>query len=42
MKKLTGILLIAFVAGAIGSCKPKEKCPAYGKYQVKEQKTTRS
>ena len=42
MKKLTCLLMIAFVAGVIGSCKPKEKCPAYGKYEVKEQKAVNS
>ncbi len=28
-------MVIAVAAGLIGSCKPKEKCPAYGKYKVK-------
>ena len=31
MKKLASVLLIAAVIGFMGSCKPKEKCPAYGK-----------
>ncbi|HKR07429.1 MAG TPA: hypothetical protein VJY62_22535 [Bacteroidia bacterium] len=31
MKKFASLLLIAAVIGLMGSCKPKEKCPAYGK-----------
>jgi hypothetical protein len=31
MKKLASLMLIAAVIGFMGSCKPKEKCPAYGK-----------
>jgi hypothetical protein len=29
-------------AGLLGSCKPKEKCPAYGKYKAKSHHTARS
>jgi hypothetical protein len=32
MKKIALVLSIASVIGAFSSCKPKEKCPAYGKY----------
>ncbi len=35
MKKLASLLLIACIIGAMGSCKPKEKCPAYGKVHSK-------
>jgi len=38
MKKITLLMMIAFAAGLIGSCKPKEKCPAYGKHQAKPAK----
>lgn len=31
MKKLAAILVIVLAVGLITSCKPKEKCPAYGK-----------
>jgi hypothetical protein len=31
MKKLTLLLLVVATIGLMGSCKPKEKCPAYGK-----------
>ncbi|MEO8146799.1 MAG: hypothetical protein ABI723_04125 [Bacteroidia bacterium] len=31
MKKLAAIALVAITIGFLGSCKPKEKCPAYGK-----------
>ncbi len=33
MKKITAIALVALTIGLLGSCKPKEKCPAYGKAQ---------
>jgi hypothetical protein len=33
--KLTFLILIAVVIGFMGSCKPKEKCPTYGKYHSK-------
>jgi hypothetical protein len=33
--KLTFLILIAVVIGFMGTCKPKEKCPAYGKYYSK-------
>lgn len=31
MKKLTAIIVVVLAVGLISSCKPKEKCPAYGK-----------
>ncbi len=37
MKKLSAILLVALAFGLVSSCKPREKCPAYGKYQPKKQ-----
>ncbi|MFN9596766.1 MAG: hypothetical protein ACK560_08250 [Bacteroidota bacterium] len=32
MKKIAFVAVVALVVGAFSSCKPKEKCPAYGKY----------
>jgi hypothetical protein len=36
MKKLAFVLSVAMVIGIFSSCKPKEKCPAYGKYVPSE------
>jgi hypothetical protein len=33
MKRILSIFLVVSMLGIIASCKPKEKCPAYGKYQ---------
>jgi hypothetical protein len=35
-------LIVAMAVGLLGSCKPKEKCPAYGKYKAKSQPTARA
>jgi hypothetical protein len=32
MKKIALFAIVVMVVGAFSSCKPKEKCPAYGKY----------
>lgn len=42
MKKIAPVLVLAVVIGFLGSCKPKEKCPAYGKYQPKHAAHSRS
>ena len=36
MKKITAILLVVFAIGLVSSCKPREKCPAYGKHTPKK------
>jgi hypothetical protein len=30
MRKYLAILTAAFIIGGLASCKPREKCPAYG------------
>jgi hypothetical protein len=37
MKKITALLLLVSAIVFVSSCKPREKCPAYGKYQPKKQ-----
>lgn len=39
MKKIALVLTIASVIGTFSSCKPKEKCPAYGKYVPSQEAT---
>ena len=36
MKKITTFLLVVMAIGLISSCKPREKCPAYGKNMPKK------
>lgn len=31
MKKLTAVILVVMAIGLVSACKPREKCPAYGK-----------
>ncbi len=33
MKRILTVLVAVVCLGIVSSCKPKEKCPAYGKYQ---------
>jgi hypothetical protein len=37
MKKILTVLIAVFCIGMASSCKPKEKCPAYGKYEPAKQ-----
>jgi hypothetical protein len=37
MKRILTALFAVACIGFISSCKPKEKCPAYGKYQPAKQ-----
>jgi hypothetical protein len=36
MKRISSILLVIMAVGLISSCKPREKCPAYGKHLPKK------
>ncbi len=38
MKKLSAIAVVAILLGFLASCKPHEKCPAYGKTEYKSMK----
>jgi hypothetical protein len=38
MKKLTALVLVAFVFASFTACKQHEKCPAYGKANYKSSK----
>ncbi|MFN5355325.1 MAG: hypothetical protein ACK5CT_01820 [Bacteroidota bacterium] len=39
MRNVSLLIVLASIALAVSSCKPREKCPAYGHVQVTEQQS---